>query len=69
MLFSMLNVSATTNRIQQWSLKIFKIDIVMVMLAIFIKMVTIELEIEKEIREARVSKKVKAITLAIHESI
>jgi hypothetical protein len=67
--FSMLNVSATTNRIQQWSLKIFKIDIVMVMLAIFIKMVTIELEIEKEIREARVSKKVKAITLAIHESI
>lgn len=65
----MLNVSATTNRIQQWSLKIFKIDIVMVMLAIFIKMVTIELEIEKEIREARVSKKVKAITLAIHESI
>lgn len=69
MLFSMLNVSATTNRIQQWSLKIFKIDTVMVMLAIFIKMVTIELEIEKEIREARVSKKVKAITLAIHESI
>jgi hypothetical protein len=67
--FSMLNVSATTNRIQQWSLKIFKIDTVMVMLAIFIKMVTIELEIEKEIREARVSKKVKAITLAIHESI
>jgi hypothetical protein len=65
----MLNVSATTNRIQQWSLKIFKIDTVMVMLAIFIKMVTIELEIEKEIREARVSKKVKAITLAIHESI
>jgi hypothetical protein len=69
MSFSMLNVSATTNRIQQWSLKIFKIDTVMVMLAIFIKMVTIELEIEKEIREARVSKKVKAITLAIHESI
>ena len=67
--FSMLNVSATTNRIQQWSLKIFKIDTVMVMLAIFIKMVTIELEIEKEIREARVSKKVKAITLAIPESI
>jgi hypothetical protein len=65
----MLNVSATTNRIQQWSLKIFKIDTVMVMLAIFIKMVTIELEIEKEIREAQVSKKVKAITLAIHELI
>jgi Pyruvate/2-oxoacid:ferredoxin oxidoreductase gamma subunit len=41
----------------------------MVMLAIFIKMVTIELEIEKEIKEARVSKKVKAISLAIHESI
>jgi hypothetical protein len=67
--FSMLNVSATTNRRQQWSLEICKIDTVIVMLAIFIKMVTIELEIEKEIKEARVSKKVKAISLAIHESI
>jgi len=67
--FSMLNVFATTNRIQQWSLENCKIDTVMVRLAIFIKIVTIELEIEKEIREARVSKKVKAITLAIHESI
>lgn len=41
----------------------------MFMLTIFIKMVTIELEIEKEIREAQVSDKLKAITLTIHESI